>query len=402
MWSPALLSVALPLLLSLSAASPAQQARAKAQLPSTVTPADALHLAKSGEVLFLPRRRHSPKSSQPFAALVLTRAEHGCDQVRRDMLEVERYPEHWPQIDRDVTIHYRTKTRTRYALHLNLPLAPDLEGLVEDLGPRRVRFHDVDSAGFFTFDLVEQRRRARKQCLLNYQLYQPSGKESGFVTMLRKMEAGVGDSAEFAATLGTVRGYAPRRSKERALDGRALDILGRLGSFGTAMVVQHKADGTVRIIGRRVVDKSAPDVLARIRDRQLYASSADFLKKVKVKGPQGEWQVRYFNGSVDFDTVQTVSGEAGQPQGQRVVEEVTGGDLDKGQLTWQLHEVQGGTDVQLTVDLDLTEGSLVLRTISRHDATIREAARMQMVLTLLTDHVGGAPLGERSRIARAP
>ncbi|MCP4503332.1 MAG: hypothetical protein GY822_25635 [Deltaproteobacteria bacterium] len=385
-----LLSFALPLLLSLQAVTPAQ-ALADAKLPASVSKEEAMELSKSGEVLFLPRR-----TSSPFAALVLTRTSKKCSSVHQVMLDVEHYPKHWDHIDEDVTIKYRTKTRTRYTLHLDLPLAPSLEGLIENLGPQQVRFHDIETGGFSTFNL----RNHSKGCLLNYQLYQPPGKESGFVGLLRKIEDGVGDSAELAAALATIRGYAPRRSTFEPPSQKALDVMGRLANTGVVLLVQHKKSGKVKIIGRRRIAQPTDVVLSRIQDRKRYATNADFLNDVDEKGAKTDWHVAYFNGRVNFQTLAQKHGQLLSQKGLRIREKVSGGDLDKGTWEWTVRKVPGGTDVQLVMDVDLTEGSFVLRTLSSHDATIREAARMQMVLTLLVDHLGGDVLKDQQRIAR--
>ena len=379
------MSLATLAVLSSFALAPAGVPANAARMPAGVSQAALLELSAFGEVIFLPRRNRNP-----FSALIFTQSQQSCAAVKHKMLDVAGYPKLWDHIEGETLIREKTATRTRYALHLDLPLAPDLEGLVEDAGPRAVTFHDVETGGSFAWNLHD----AGSKCHMQYRLYQPPGKESPFVTLLRKMEDGVGDSAELSAALATARGYASKTSSKTPenLSTRARQALETLAGKGIALRVIRKPDGNVIIVGKRRVALSTDVVLSKIRNRRSAARRADFLADVEEDGEAREWKVRYFNGRVNFLTKALEAGNVASDEGMTVREQVVGGDIDEGHWLWRVRQVPGGSDVELTVDLDVTKGSYVLSSLTSHDTTIRDAARFQIVFAFLGDHLGGRAL----------
>jgi len=70
---------------------------------------------------------------------------------------------------------------------------------------------------------------------------------------------------------------------------------------------------------------------------------------------------------------------------------VTDGDggLSSGQWQWRVRPAPGGTDVELSWDVDLTAGSAVMRTLAKADPVARESLAIHMVLSLRGDVVAG-------------
>lgn len=344
-----------------------------------------MELTQFGEVVFLPERNRDP-----FSAVIFTHDNVQCSAVKHKMLDVAGYPKLWKHIEGETIIRKRTAKRTRYALELDLPLAPDLEGLVEDAGRNKVVFHDVETGGSFHWAL----RDVGPKCHMRYTLYQPPGKESPFVTLLRRMEDGVSDAAEVSAALATARGYASNTSRRTPslISDRAQHTMEVLAGRGIALRVLRNPNGNVAILGKRRVALSPEKVLQQIRNRYQAARNADFLDDVVAEDGGHEWAIRYFKGSVDFITHAKEAGASDAPGGITLRESVTDGDIETGSWTWRVRKVDGGTDVELLVDLDVTKGSYILSSLTRHDTTIRDAARFQMVLSFLSDHIGGKPL----------
>lgn len=368
-------------LLALSGAAPKDAVR----VPAGVNTTAMMELTQFGEVVFLPERNRNP-----FSAVIFTHGNAQCSSMKGKMLNVAGYPKLWDHIEGETIIRKKTAKTTRYALQLDLPLAPDLEGLVEDAGRNRVVFHDVETGGSFHWSL----RDVGPKCHMRYTLYQPPGKESPFVTLLRKMEDGVGDAAEVSAALATARGYASNTSRRapHQISDRAQHTMEVLAGKGIALRVLRNPNGNVAIMGKRRVALSPANVLQKIRNRHQAARNADFLDDVEAEDGGHEWAIRYFKGSVDFVTHTQENGAADAPGGITIREAVKSGDIENGSWTWRVREVDGGTDIELLVDLDVTKGSYVLSSLTRHDTTIRDAARFQMVLSFLGDHIGGRPL----------
>lgn len=365
MFSPALL---LPVLIAVGASAPASQAKVAG------ADADALtELTRAGELLILPGHGRSP-----WRGTVVTQHKKSCDDVERTMMNVRGYPSIWKKM-RNVRILSQSPRRVHYAFELDLLLSPKLETVVENPKPGTVVFTGNDTDGRAVWSLEQM----QNSCRMVYDLSQPKGSNSGFVKILKRMEPGLVDAAELAGGLALARGYAPpalRYGQSTKLSKDGWVGLYKLAKDNTVVRVLARKKSPPVLVAYRYVSRSVDDVAASIADYKDYGRDVDFLDKVRPTGRGARWSIEYFGGSVDFTTKSTTR-QAGRTRIIR--EKVIGGDLERGYWTWRLTPMRSGTLVELELDLDITEGSTVLRTLTHQDEMIRDSTGLQVALEFM-------------------
>lgn len=382
------LAVTLPLLLAL------QGAPGSASFPKGVPTTGLLELTEKGELVLLPRH-----NSSPFSAFVVTRSPQQCAALEETMLAVEGYPKRWPSI-KEVRVEKRTPTTVEYEFDMDFVFSPTIKGKIDRPQPGTVIFHDVDTGGRFTWTL----RDVRAGCHVVYRLYQPPGKQSGFVALITSVESGAGDSGELAGAIASARGYSKPERDVRG-DGLLSDAgrmaWDRLAAEGTVLRLVRSKNRPAVVITKRRTNRAPSEVLWSIRDRRRYTGKLDIVRKVKDRGRQVDWGFGYFGGRVNLTTAVSEQGAANEPGGVTITERVTGGDLERGEWRWNVREVQGGTEVELTIDLDIASGSLVLRSLAEQDPMIRDAGSLQMALAMMGALIGGKllPMSEGPPVA---
>lgn len=348
-------------------------------------------LSARGEVVVLPAHQGTP-----FRAWVVSRAAEPCGRVERAMWTVERYPERWQNI-REVRVLERTRDRVEYEFDIDLVFSPTLRGRIER--PRRgnILFHDVETGGLFSWFLSSD----EEGCLASYELFQPPGKQSGFVALVTAVERGAQDSAEISGAIASMRGYMrPEQpgASDKPLSGAAQRTWDALSAAGTVVRLERRSGQPTRVTAQRRTTRSATTVVQNLRDRQRYPKQIDIIRQARSEGRRTRWQLGYFGGNVSVATVATEEGTVGQAEGFRLHERVVAGDLPPGGWRWQVRAVEGGAEVELHIDLDITSGSLVLRSLAAQDPMIRDAAALQMALAMMGALVGG----ERLPLADGP
>ena len=353
-----------------------------AALPGNVDARGVWELAAQGEVVLLPRHQASP-----FSAWVFSRTKHRCDAVEQAILEVENYPKRWPNI-REVRLLSRDERFVHYEFDIDLVFSPTLTGKIEKIRPGTVAFHDLETGGLFQWHLVQ----TPKGCLAAYQLSQPSGQQSGFVSLITAVESGAADSGEIAGAIASSRGYM-----KPELEGLPLAIGSdtaqrswhQLSSQGTVLRLTRKAGHPTVYTSMRRSDRSPEQILAAIRNRSAYVHRLDMVKSVRTRDAHTQWEFGYFGGSVQVKTRAKESGSLDSPEGVVLTEEVVGGDLSSGVWRWHIRPVEGGTEVELMMDMDITSGSFVMRNLVEQHTLIRDASSLQLGLSMMGALVGG-------------
>lgn len=371
------------LLLAATVAVPAYGA-----MPTKLSAQGLFELAGGGEVIHLPAH-----SSTPFDAVIVTRSPERCATLERALVDVERYPELWPAIRR-VHVMERSANVVRYQIEVALPLAPRLEGVVEQPAPGSVIFHDVETGGRFTYQLHD----VGTGCQVRYRLQQPKGRQSGFVRLVTAVDDSAADTAEISGALAALRGVV--RPEHQASDRDERSRAGvvtwrRLSSSGTAFKTLHRPGKHLAFVGARRIATPVDVVVATLRDRASYAARTGNVRGVsRADDDRLEWGFKLFGRNIDVDTAVVESGDPRSSAGLTITERVVGGDLREGLWRWTVRAVEGGTEVALFMDLDVARGSAVLSGFaSQHDA-IGSAVSMQLFLSLIGRVVRGAPLGE--------
>lgn len=357
-------------------------------LPGAVDAGGVWDLADQGEVVLLPRHQ-----ATPFSAWVFSRTKHRCDAVEQAILEVENYPKRWPNI-RAVRLLSRDERFIHYEFDIDLVFSPTLTGKIEKIRPGTVAFHDIETGGLFQWHLVQ----TRQGCLAAYQLFQPSGQQSGFVSLITAVENGAGDSGEIAGALASARGYMKPEfegSSPYTDVQRAQRSWEQLAAQGTVMRLSRRAGHPTQFTSKRRIDRTPAQVLAAIRDRPSYARQLDIVRGVRHRGAVTHWEMGYFGGSVQLSTRSQEQGALDSPTGLVVTEKVIGGDLPAGTWRWHIRPVDGGTEVELWMDLDFTAGSFVMRNLVSQHTLLRDAASMQLGLSMMGALVGGNQLPYR-------
>lgn len=371
----------LALLLVLDAATAAPE---RARIPDAVRLAEVLPLTAAGEVALLPEH-----DRQPFNAVIVTRASESCGEVARSMLDIESYPSRFNV--RRARILEKSDAGISYELELNVVFAPRVPGHVRRAAVDRVIYDDLETGAQFIYTL----RDVNHGCAVSYSLLETPGKASGWVAVVRALEASAVDAANIAAGLSSVRGFAkPERSRAPALTPADDRTFADLARHGTALRVVREQGRFPVMVARRVVALPVAQVRAAIEDRARYSDRVEVIRNAKVQGATVAYDIAAFGGRVSWSTT-TASSYDPQSETLVVTERVTGGDLpaNAGQWTWKVRQVAGGTDVELAWNLDITAGSAVLSTLAATDQAARESLAIHMALSLMGRVVGGRPLG---------
>ena len=368
---------ALLLFLALAALPPSEAPDLSSKLSESAIEA----LTKSGVVLLLPQR-----NANPFQAVLASQTQERCAKISEEMVHPERWPKRFPRIRDDVEVLSRKSGIVRYQFRVEVPFSPTIDGVVRRPAENLVLFGEKDE-GVSRFDLV-QKPHGRQ---ITYRIARKPGEEADFVSLVRHVEDGSRDAVELASALATLRGWTPARASE-GLSEAGRVALAQLARHGTAVHISANGERW-RVVGRRVIALPRRTVEQRLRDRARYAKKTDFFNEVERQGVRTEWHFAYFGGRVNFVTQ---AKEKRSAKKYEVSERVFKGDLKRGNWRWTVQEVTGGSDVQLELDLDVVEGSRVLRMIVGQDETLRESAKMQLLLGLLVDVVGGEPLGQEA------
>lgn len=375
----------LPLLLAPALALAAATAGPpRARIPAGVPMGTLLSLSSDGEVGFLPEH-----DVQPFNALLVTRAAVPCDEVARAMMDVENYPSRF-NVKR-AHILERSERAVRYELELGIIFAPRVPGHVSRNVRDQVIYNDLETGAQFIWTLKD----LPQGCAMTYSMVETPGKASGWVAVVRTLEASAVDAANFAAGLSSARGFTKPEDGHvgtvRPEDDRAL---GELARHGTALHVRRAAGLFPVVVTRRVIDRPLEAVRASIEDRARYGDAVTVVKRARAQGTNASYDLAAFGGRVRIDTA--VDARDDDASGAfTLTERVTGGDVPaaSGYWIWQLRPVTGGTDVQLTWALDITAGSALLDAMARTDPMARESLALHMALSLMGRVVGGTPLG---------
>lgn len=356
----------------------------RAHVPDGLPLSRLLPLTADGEVALLPEH-----DLQPFNAVLVTRSSESCETVARSMLDVENYPSRF-NVKR-AHILEKSERAVRYELELGIIFAPRVPGHVSRTVRDKVIYDDLETGAQFIWTLQDLPRG----CAMTYSMLEANGKASGWVGVVRALEASAVDAANFAAGLSSARGFT------RPEDGRVLAAtveedraLGELARHGTALRVLRAQGRFPVVVTRRVIDRPAEEVRAALLDRSHYGDRVAVVRGVQDRGKSARWDVGAFGGRVRFDTASDSSWDADQGLFS-LTERVTGGDIPaaSGWWTWRVQRVPEGTDVQLTWSLDLTAGSAILDTMARTDPIARESLALHMALSLMGRVVGGTPVG---------
>ncbi|HEY4222215.1 MAG TPA: SRPBCC family protein [Myxococcota bacterium] len=362
----------------------------RARLPADVPLSGLLDLSRQGEVALLPVH-----DQQPFNALIVTKSRESCEQVAHEMLDVETWPSRWSI--KSVTVDERTATSVRYRMQLDIALAPTIPGFIEHPSPDKVIFNDVQTGAKFIWTLGD----VEGGCAMRYSLLETPGKPSEFVAVMKALEGTIADAGNFAAGLSSARGFAHPETSGATASASGLAAFAALAGHGTALRIWRQQKKFPVVIARRVIERPVDEVLWSVRDKKRYTDKIAVFKTVDDHGTNCHYKIGAFGGRVSFDTAVSESGDAHTDEGITLTEKVTGGDLKRGGWTWHVKPVAGGTDVEITFDLDITEGSTVMSTLASADPVAKESMTIHMALALMGDLIGGKPLGERT-LARAP
>jgi len=355
------------LLLTLAASSPPWATRAI--LPVDERDPGLAELLDDGEVVLV-----QDQAASSFKGLMVTRAPETCAIVEDRMLDVRGYPKLWNKRIKKVEVIERTETDIHYALYLDVFLSPRLEARIKNPERGKVIYWSKDTPSLFTWNLEQH----ETSCVLFYEMYHPEGVRSDFVVLVNKLEPGINDAGEVAAALVSSRGYSsPEKPGKRDLGPRALATYDALSGASTALRVVRRGKELPLYVVRRRVPVPVDVVRARIRDKAAFEERIDFLHDVEQKDAATTWELRAFGGEVTFTT--TASERRGDAGSFVIEETVTTGDIRRGRWTWVLTPIAGGTAVELHVDLDVTSGSRVLKTLASQDQLIRDSTSLQLV-----------------------
>lgn len=374
----------------LSLSTPAAPGPARARVPADVPMSGILELTRQGEVALLPAH-----NKQPFNALVVTKSKDPCATVAHDMMDIESWPKRWNI--KDAVVLERTPTRVKYEIQLDIAIAPRIPGVIEHPDASRVIFNDIQTGAQFIWTLED----VEGGCAMRYSLLETPGKASGWVAVVKALEASAVDAANFAAALSSSRGFARPEAQRGQLTASGESAFASLAAHGTALRLVRATGKFPVVVARRVVQRPVDEIAWAIRDKRRYTDKIDVIDEVEDRGRTAGYEVGAFGGNVDFTTSVVETGDLHTPEGLTITETVVGGDIDRGTWVWQVRPVPGGTDVQLTWDVDIAEGSALMRTLARTDPVARESLAIHMALALVGELVGGKPMG-RSALAKAP
>jgi hypothetical protein len=363
----------------------------RTRVPPDVPLAGIMELLRHGEVALLPRHNR-----QPFNALILTRSNRSCESVAATMMDVASWTKVWNI--KDVAVLEQTPSRVSYQLQLDMILAPRTPGVIERPRGDTVIFNDTETGAQFIWTLED----TEGSCAMRYSMLETPGQASGWVAAIHTLEESAVDAANFGAGLSSARGFTRAADiglRHGPLSAGAESAFQALAAHGTAfrMVRASKA-----IVARRVIDRPVDAVLWSLRDKRRWPDKIDVLSKVTDRGRTASYTVAAFGGRVSWQTSIVEAGDAHTAEGFTLTETVTGGDLERGQWRWRVRPALGGTDVELTWDMDVSEGSAIMGVLARTDSIARESFSLHFALSFMGDVVGGRPVGQRALAAAVP
>ncbi len=353
-----------------------------AELPQHMPLADLADMTRTGELLLLPEHQKSP-----FDAFLVTSTSRSCQDVEQIAMDVTGYPRHWPHMRDGVKVIAREPNKIRYAFKLDIMFSPTIEGLVENPHSGRIIFWDSETGGKFIWDL----RSHANRCVMFYHMHQPLGKQSRFVKLVQHFENEVSDAAELAGGIASSRGYRAGKQTIGSVEAPPIrqETWTRLAGSGTVLRTERRKDRIMLIYAARRVKTSAPATIERIQNHASYSRNLDFLSSAIQAGKITKWRVDYFGGRVNFVTETSQHGDLTNSRTVRIKEKVIEGDLQEGEWEWTIRPVQGGAEVELRLDLDLTRGSTILGALASQDPFLRNAAVVQVALKFMGQVVGG-------------
>ena len=356
-------------------------------LPAEAPRSGLSALAQDGEVLLLPKHGRSS-----FSGHIVSQTAESCEAVEEQMFDLPSYSKRFASVGA-VKILSRSERKIAYEFQLKVAFAPSVRGSVEKLRPGKLRFTDGETPAYSEMDLQPD---GTGGCLLVYQSVEAPGQSSGWVKIIKGLEATSGDAGNFAVALITSRGFSQkRRPFGTAADAEA--AFSALAGHGTAVKIDRRGKIPVYTLRRRV---TAPpgDIIRVLRDRAGYDARSVVVKKSKVEDATSAYSIGGFGGRVDFTT--RFRQEGSPAQEWTAHESVTGGDLRAGVggWTWRVRAMDGGSDVELVWALDPVPGSMILSTMSRTDPICQESFVLYVALSLMGDLVDGRPLGARSAL----
>ena len=353
-------------------------------------------LTTDGEVLLLPRHHKSA-----FDGWLYTHSAERCDAIEAGMLDVERWPRRFPNVASVKATHEGTADNpsVAYEMELTVTFSPTIYGRVTRTAPRTLRFNDGVTKAYSVYSL---RDVDDGSCAVAYRVVEDPAQSSGWVAVMKGLDATAGDAGNYAAAISSARGFAKPETRRHLQRGRpGEDALEALAARGTVVVVDRRTGKLPRYTLRRRVDAPFTDVAWAIRNKKGYVEKTPVVKSANDHGKSASYTIAAFGGRVSVDTAvkDSVDGD-----GVIVVDEsVVGGDLAAGAggWTWTLRPVDGGADVELSINVDLVSGSRVLTTMAEADAIARESFMLHVALSWMGDLIPGKPLPQKpTTIAR--
>jgi hypothetical protein len=314
--------------------------------------------------------------------------------------DIEGYPKLWPKLT-DVNVLEKDDRHVKFEFRIDLTFSPVIKGQVERPAKGVIVFHDTRTGGKGWYQL----RNAPGGCQILYHLSQPEGRYSEFVELAMKVERNLTDAGEIGGVLASLRGLSrPERDIAKATENTpaARQAWDELASRGTAVRTLHRKGRPAAVVTKRRIQRSPTSVLFSIRNRAEYARSLDVVKSVKERGRKVNWSIGYFGGRVRFTTDVTERGDVNAPGGLVITERVSGGDIDDGFWQWTVRAVDGGTEVELYVDANFPEGSMIMSRLAKGDELLAMSLQLQFGLALTGGVVGGSPLPLAQSVASAP
>lgn len=362
--------------------APLALALALAATPSPITSRGLVELADNGEVLLLPRHNR-----QPFDAWLFSRSADSCADVEANMFDVDSWSKRFDNIKASKASS-RTAESVSYELELTVVLSPTIYGRITKVSPGVLRFNDVETKAYSVYQLESADDGT---CLVRYRIVEERGKSSGWVAIMKSLEARAGDAGNYAAALSSARGFA-KPEKARRVKGSAAEAARvALAGQGTMIEIDRSKTHPTYTLRRRVRTPFS-DVAWAIRNKKGYSERCVVVKASEDRGQTARYTIGGFGGRVSFMTDATEHEEAG---GVLVIQEVAvGGDLKAGTggWRWRLAPLEGGVDVELQFDVDLISGSRVMSAMADTDPIARESFMLHVALQFMADLVGGESL----------
>jgi hypothetical protein len=341
-----------------------------------------VELTGRGEVLFLARHH-----VQPFDGWVYSRAPATCAAVENFMLDVERWPKSFDNIESAKAT--RAGDTVNYELELTVAFSPTIHGTITRVAPGRLRFNDVETKAYSEYALEDV---GDGSCLFRYRVVEEKGKTSGWVAVLKGLEKSSGDAGNFAAAISSSRGFGKPERAPRVTVGRAgTELVDDLAGRGTVVTIDRSGKRPVYVVRRRV---NAPfsDVAWSLRNKKGYPGKTAVIRSAEDHGRTAEYAFGGFGGRVSFTTTATDDVDAAGVL--TIAETPRDGDLSPadGGWSWRVVPVDGGADVELRFACDVIAGSTLLSTIARTDPIARESFMLHVALSMAGDLVPGRAL----------